>query len=372
MQKKVLTVLGTRPEAIKLAPVIQALRARTAQLASCVCVTGQHREMLGPFLELFKIEPNWNLDLMKPDQSLFELTASILTALQPIFESQKPDIVLVQGDTTTAFAASLAAFYSQIPVGHVEAGLRSQERYSPFPEEVNRRLTSVLSTLHFAPTERTKENLLRENVPAESIFVTGNTVVDALLTILDEHGSSGHTAESWAAPDKKLILVTGHRRENFGAGLANLCHALKRIAAENQDVEIVYPVHLNPRVSTAVRAELVGAKRIHLLPPLDYLTFIRLMSRAYLIVTDSGGIQEEAPSLGKPVLVTRQVTERQEALEAGAAKLVGTEAEHIATEVQILLDDPVEYHRMATAGNPFGDGKAAQRIVRILHEILND
>jgi len=363
---KVLTVFGTRPEAIKLAPVIKELERHGNEFVSLVCVTAQHREMLDPFLQLFNIKPHWDLNIMKPNQTLFEVTVSVLSKLKPVLEQEKPDFVLVQGDTTTAFATALAAFYLKIPIGHVEAGLRTANKYSPFPEEINRRLISHLADLHFAPTERAKVNLLAEGINEGKIFVTGNTVVDALLMILERTKDIDPLQELELAADRKLILVTAHRRESFGEGLVNICKALRTIVEEEKDVEIIYPVHLNPNVRSTVERYLKGAPRIHLIEPLDYVAFVHLMKRAYIILTDSGGIQEEAPSLGKPVLVMRETTERPEVIEAGAAKLVGTKTESIVEETLLLLRNPDLYAQMASAKNPFGDGRAAQRVVEII------
>lgn len=368
---KVLTVFGTRPEAIKLAPVIRELE-RHPEIQSKVCVTAQHREMLDPFLELFAIEPDWDLNIMKPDQSLFDVTSSVLKGLEGILKSARPDVVLVQGDTTTAFAAALAAFYRRIPVGHVEAGLRSYEKYNPFPEEMNRRLTDVLVDLFFAPTENAKRNLVGEGVDESKVFVTGNTVIDALFLVLSQESqveSQPPLKDSGLlTDDSRLILVTSHRRESFGQGLENICLALKKIAERNKDVEIVYPVHFNPKVREPVAKILTGIDRIHLLEPLDYGPFILLMNKAHMILTDSGGIQEEAPALDKPVLVMRNVTERPEVIAVGAGKLVGTEVDSVVKEAQSLLEDNDEYKRMAAAPNPYGDGHAAERIVKVLME----
>jgi len=366
---KALTVFGTRPEAIKLAPVIRELE-RHSEITSRVCATAQHREMLDQVLELFEIKPDWDLNLMRKDQSLFDITADGLRALETVLKEEKPDVVLVQGDTTTAFVASLAAYYLKIRIGHVEAGLRTFDKYNPFPEEMNRRLADTLCDLYFAPTELAKQNLLREGVPEEKVFVTGNTVIDALLLVLSRESQVGgqQLLEDSGLPtdDSRLILVTGHRRESFGAGFEHICKGLRKIAEHYDDVQIVYPVHLNPNVQEPVHRILGKIRNIRLIDPLEYSMFASLMNKAYLILTDSGGIQEEAPSLGKPVLVMREKTERPEAIEAGTAKLVGTESERIFTEAQRLLDNADEYNKMARAVNPFGDGKAAERIVQIL------
>ncbi|MEN3009737.1 MAG: UDP-N-acetylglucosamine 2-epimerase (non-hydrolyzing), partial [Candidatus Bipolaricaulaceae bacterium] len=360
-------VLGTRPEAIKLAPVIFELK-RHPKVISRVCVTAQHREMLDPFLRLFNIDPDYDLNIMQPNQTLFDITARALYGLKDVLESERPDIVLVQGDTTTAFAAALATFYLKIPIGHVEAGLRTSDKYQPFPEEINRRLISHLADLHFAPTERAKANLLAEGIPPARIHVTGNTVIDALLFILERTRDQDVLPPELARlpPDRKIILVTAHRRENFGKGLENICIALRRIVQEAPEVEIVYPVHLNLNVRAVALRLLAGIERVRLLDPLDYVAFVHLMARSYFILTDSGGIQEEAPTLKKPVLVLRDTTERPEVLEVGAAKLVGTNPNKIVSETLNLLRNPREYDRMANAGNPFGDGQAAIRIVKSL------
>jgi len=371
---KVLTILGTRPEAIKLAPVVKELE-RHPEIVSRVCVTAQHREMLDQVLELFEIKPDWDLNLMRKGQSLFDITARGLRALESVLVDEKPDIVLVHGDTTTTFAASLAAYYLRIKIGHVEAGLRTFDKYNPFPEEMNRRLTDTLCDLYFTPTELAKQNLLRERVQEEKISVTGNTVIDALLWMIHQqavpsaqkHLESLFQKKSGIALDnRRVILVTGHRRESFGKGFEDICQGLKRIADHYADVQVVYPVHLNPNVREPVQRILGAIKNVYLIDPLDYALFIFLMKRSYLILTDSGGIQEEAPSLGKPVLVMREKTERPEAIEARTAKLVGTDKERIFAEAQRLLDNEDEYDEMAHAINPFGDGKAAERIVQIL------
>lgn len=363
--RTVLTIFGTRPEAVKLAPVIKELE-RHPGFASRVCVTAQHREMLDPFLKLFEIVPDYDLNVMQPRQSLFDVTSRVLLGLEGVLEEEKPDVVLIQGDTTTAFAGALAAFYAKKKIGHVEAGLRTEDRYNPFPEEINRRLVTHLADLHFAPTERARANLLAEGIRDEMVFVTGNTVIDSLLMTLGRTKGQDHLPDVLDDPGRKLILVTAHRRESFGTGLANITQALREIAARADDVEIVYPVHLNPNVRSAVEGALRGVARVHLIDPVDYVAFVHLMERAFLILTDSGGIQEEAPSLNKPVLVMREVTERPEAVETGAAKLVGTSPGTIVEETLRLLRDREEYNRMAKAGNPFGDGHAAERIVSAL------
>lgn len=367
--KRILTIFGTRPEAIKMAPVVKALKDRGGAVDARVCVTAQHREMLDQVLSLFDIGPDWDLDLMAPGQDLTDLTSRVLPALRNVLEEWRPDMVVVQGDTTTAFAAALSAFYARLDIGHVEAGLRTGKRYSPWPEELNRRLAGALATHHFAPTERARNNLLAEGTPGDRIWVTGNTVIDALLQVADiaRGDAAQELAERFAFLDasRRLIVVTGHRRENFGRGFENICRALRRIA-ERDDVEIVYPVHLNPNVQEPVRSILGGMTNVHLLEPLDYLPFVGLLDRAYLILTDSGGIQEEAPSLGKPVLVMRDTTERPEAVDAGTVLLVGTEEERMVSETLRLLEDERHYESMARAHNPYGDGRAAERIVKEL------
>lgn len=374
MKKKIMLVFGTRPEAIKMAPLVKGLQARSDNFETVVCVTAQHREMLDQVLKLFEIEPEHDLNIMKPGQDLFDITANILTGLKPVLAAERPDWVLVHGDTTTTLAASLAAFYSQIRVGHVEAGLRTGNKRAPFPEEINRRLTGNLTDLHFSPTPVAQANLLREGVDPAHIVVTGNTVIDALLTVVHKlrHDTAAQRelAERFAFldPAKRLILVTGHRRENFGEGFQNICEALADIAAAHPDVEILYPVHLNPNVRRPVQ-EILAARQlsnVHLIDPVDYLPFVYLMDRSHLIITDSGGVQEEAPSLGKPVLVMRETTERPEAVEAGTVLLVGTSREAIVREAQRLLIDEAAYAAMSRAHNPYGDGHAVDRIIEAL------
>lgn len=368
--KKILLVFGTRPEAIKMAPVVRAL-SQEKQWEVKVCVTAQHRQMLDQVLDLFNIKPDFDLNLMKPGQDLTDITSNVLIGMRDVFNQWKPDLVLVHGDTTTAMAASLAAFYAKIPVAHVEAGLRTNDIYSPWPEEMNRRIVGRIASLHFAPTETARANLLAEGCVDESIFVTGNTIIDALLNVVDRINAdvtiNQHLRERFAflQVDKRLILVTGHRRENFGQGFEDICKALRTIAARD-DVEIVYPVHLNPNVQEPVRRILGDCPRIHLIEPLDYLPFVYLMNHAYILLTDSGGIQEEAPSLGKPVLVMRDTTERPEAVAAATVKLVGTDAERIVSEITRLLDDQQEYQRMSHTHNPYGDGRAADRIASVI------
>jgi UDP-N-acetylglucosamine 2-epimerase (non-hydrolysing) len=368
---KVLTVFGTRPEAIKMAPLVHAL-AKDPHFEAKVCVTAQHREMLDQVLNLFSIVPDYDLNIMSPGQGLTEITCRILQGLKPVLESFKPDVVLVHGDTTTTAAASLAAFYQRIPVGHVEAGLRTGDLYSPWPEEANRTLTGHLAMYHFAPTENSRQNLLRENLSDKRIFVTGNTVIDALFWVRDRvmNDEALNTDLSLRFPflntGKKMILVTGHRRESFGQGFEKICHALAEIAASNPDVQIVYPVHLNPNVSEPVNRILGHVDNVMLIEPQEYLPFVWLMNHAWLILTDSGGIQEEAPSLGKPVLVMRETTERPEAIDAGTVRLVGTDSQRIVDEVTRLLRDEEEYQRMSRAHNPYGDGRACERILSAL------
>ncbi|MFV8413769.1 non-hydrolyzing UDP-N-acetylglucosamine 2-epimerase [Vibrio owensii] len=367
-KKKILTVFGTRPEAIKMAPLVHALANDERFEAKC-CVTAQHREMLDQVLELFEIKPDYDLNLMKAGQSLNDVTARILLELKPVLQEFKPDVVLVHGDTATTFAASLAAYYEQIEVGHVEAGLRTGNIYSPWPEEANRKLTGALTKYHFAPTENSQNNLLKENTNPADISITGNTVIDALLMVKDKIDNDAALNEQLAAQfpmlkeDKKLILVTGHRRESFGGGFERICEALARTAKDNPDAQILYPVHLNPNVREPVNRILSNVDNVHLIEPQQYLPFIYLMSRAHIILTDSGGIQEEAPSLGKPVLVMRNTTERPEAVAAGTVKLVGTDVDKIITGLEVLLKDEEAYKAMSFAHNPYGDGLACQRIL---------
>ncbi|MGL0926827.1 non-hydrolyzing UDP-N-acetylglucosamine 2-epimerase [Vibrio vulnificus] len=367
-KKKVLTVFGTRPEAIKMAPLVHALAADERFEAKC-CVTAQHREMLDQVLELFEITPDYDLNLMKVGQTLNEVTARILLELKPVLQEFKPDVVLVHGDTATTFAASLAAYYEQIAVGHVEAGLRTGNIYSPWPEEANRKLTGALTTYHFAPTETSKQNLLQENFAEENIFVTGNTVIDALLMVKEKIEQDADLKATLASQfpyldeSKKLILVTGHRRESFGGGFERICEALAQTAKQHPEVQILYPMHLNPNVREPVNRILGSVENVLLIEPQQYLPFIYLMDRAHIILTDSGGIQEEAPSLGKPVLVMRDTTERPEAVAAGTVKLVGTDVEKIVSNLNTLLTDSEAYQAMSFAHNPYGDGKACQRIL---------
>lgn len=361
---EVLVVFGTRPEAIKMAPVVKALQA-DERFETRVCVTAQHREMLDQVLELFEITPDIDFNLMKPGQNLTTITSGVLENLSQELEKNKPDYILVHGDTTTTMAASLAAYYHQVPVGHVEAGLRTGNIYSPWPEEMNRKIAGCISHLHFAPTASSEANLLREGVSQDAITITGNTVIDALLMVVNklENSDTSEYDALYSAVDfsKKVILVTGHRRESFGGGFERICVALKTLA-ERDDVEIVYPVHLNPNVREPVNRILANCHNVHLIEPLEYLPFVHLMNKSHLIISDSGGIQEEAPSLGKPVLVMRDTTERPEAVEAGTVKLVGSDVDTIVDNARALLDDQKAYEAMSFAHNPYGDGKAAQRI----------
>jgi UDP-N-acetylglucosamine 2-epimerase (non-hydrolysing) len=373
--KKVAIVFGTRPEAIKMAPLIKSLRCQPS-ISTSVIATGQHRELLSQALSLFEIKTDLDLQVMLPDQGLAELFSRVLLGVTGALQDCGPDLVVVHGDTSTTLAASLAAFYLSIPVAHVEAGLRSGNMRAPWPEEANRRLTAPLSSLHFAPTERARAKLLAEGISPQTIFVTGNTVIDALLDAVAilERSESRRSELDRLLPslrtDKRILLVTGHRRENFGPGIESICGALRDICSV-RDVQVVYPVHPNPSIRSSVQRMLSGIDDIHLVEPLDYLPFVRLMSRADLILTDSGGVQEEAPSLGKPVLVTRDTTERPEAVDAGGVRVVGTDRLTIVTEVLRLLDDPAAYDRMARAPNPFGDGRAGSRIAAIINDYLS-
>ena len=371
--KKILTIFGTRPEAIKMAPLVLALTA-DKRFDAKVCVTAQHREMLDQVLDLFEIEPDFDLSIMKPGQTLNDITTSILVGLKPILESFRPDIVLVHGDTATTFAAALAAYYQQIKVGHVEAGLRTGNIYSPWPEEANRKLTSAITNYHFAPTVGSKQNLLKEGVPENDITVTGNTVIDALFLVKEKLEKDKAQYLNLAAnfgflhKDKKLILVTGHRRESFGGGFDRICDALRQIAIMHPQAQILYPVHLNPNVQEPVNRLLSDLDNIFLIEPQPYLRFCYLMDRATVILTDSGGIQEEAPSLGKPVLVMRDTTERPEAVDAGTVRLVGTDIGLIVSQINTLLTDDGEYRKMSLAHNPYGDGLASARILDFLDQ----
>jgi len=380
MPKKILIIFGTRPEAIKMAPVVKGFQMASPDIHTVVCVTAQHRQMLDQVLNLFNITPEYDLNVMQPGQDLFDITCNILLGLKQVLASEKPDLILVHGDTTTTLAASLAAYYSGVQVGHVEAGLRTGHKRAPFPEEMNRKLTGSITDLHFAPTQVARSNLIREGVDPETIFVTGNTVIDALLETTQrlkdtsELNASFDQQFHFLNQSKKLILVTGHRRENFGQGFENICNALADIAESTQDVEILYPVHLNPNVRQPVSDILASRKlaNVHLIDPVDYLPFVYLMNRSYLIITDSGGVQEEAPSLGKPVLVMRDTTERPEAVAAGTVKLVGTSREAIVKETLNLLHNPPEYLQMSQAHNPYGDGQAAGRIVQTVLAVLGN
>ena len=370
--KKIFLVFGTRPEAIKMAPLVKALQKDTEHFETRVCVTAQHRQMLDQVLEVFGITPEYDLNIMAPNQDLYDITAKVLMGLREVLKDFRPDTVLVHGDTTTSMAASLAAFYMQIPVGHVEAGLRTYNMLSPWPEEMNRQVTDRICTYYFAPTEQSKKNLLQENIDEKKIFITGNTVIDALLMAVDIISSTPGMEEKiakefqekgYTVGNREYILVTGHRRENFGEGFLHICKAIKELAALHPDMDIVYPVHLNPNVQKPVYELLSGVDNVYLISPLDYLPFIYAMQHSTLLLTDSGGVQEEAPSLGKPVLVMRDTTERPEAVEAGTVKLVGTDAEAIVSNVTALLQDKEMYKRMSETHNPYGDGQACERIM---------
>lgn len=381
MIKTIMLVFGTRPEAIKMAPLVKAFQADTEHFRTVVCVTAQHRQMLDQVLNLFAIVPDYDLNIMQAEQDLYDITSRVLTGMRDVLNEVKPDIVLVHGDTTTSTAAALAAFYKQIPVGHIEAGLRTNNIYSPWPEEMNRQLTGRIATYDFAPTQLSKQNLLRENVSEDKIFVTGNTVIDALHWVIKKLKSSDDMQNELNAllkkngydvtrldNGRKLVLITGHRRENFGDGFISMCSAIKALNLEYPDIDFVYPMHLNPNVRSPIH-EVFGEQspeNMFFIEPLDYLPFVFLMEKSYLVLTDSGGIQEEAPGLGKPVLVMRNTTERPEALEAGTVKLVGTDFDMIISEVSRLIDDPAHYHRMSHAVNPYGDGNACPRIVNAL------
>lgn len=379
--QKILFVFGTRPEAIKMAPLIRELQRRPASFEALVCVTGQHRSMLDQVLSFFGIAPDFDLNIMKPGQDLTDIATSVMLALRPVLQQVQPQRILVQGDTTTTFAAGLAAFYARVPVGHVEAGLRSGDYFAPWPEELNRVLTSRVADQHFAPTEEARQNLLREGIAGEHVYVTGNTVVDALLDVVgrieSDHELRARLDASFQLLDRsrRLILVTGHRRENFGSAFEEICHALREIVRRHPDVELVYPVHLNPNVRRPVY-EILGSgseegARIHLIEPVDYLPFVYLMNRAYIIITDSGGVQEEAPSLGKPVLVMRDTTERPEAVRAGTVRLVGTRRDVIVAEASRLLQDSEHFLTMSRAHNPYGDGLASRRIADLMERETN-
>ena len=362
---KVITIFGTRPEAIKMAPLVRELKKHPDEIDCKVAVTAQHREMMDQVLRLFDLTPDYDLNVMQANQTLFDITVRALAGLREILQREKPDLVLVHGDTTTTFVGALAAYYLQIPVGHVEAGLRTYNKYSPFPEEINRRLTGALTDLHFSPTRQTKRNLLLEGTPAENIFVTGNTVIDALVeTVKKDYTFSDPLLQGLDFTNRRLLLVTAHRRENLGQPLENICIALKELVRDYPDVEVVFPVHKNPLVRQVVEKGLGDLERVHLIEPLDYQPFANLIKNCYLILSDSGGLQEEAPALGKPVLVLRNTTERPEAVEAGAVRLVGAEREAVTAAAKRLLDDRRDYEKMANIVNPYGDGRASQRIVQ--------
>lgn len=379
-------IFGTRPEAIKMAPLVKALQARSDEFETIVTVTGQHRQMLDQVLHLFDIHPDYDLDIMKPGQDLYDVTARILTGMREVLAECKPDLVLVHGDTSTSTAAALSAFYAQIPVGHVEAGLRTGDIYSPWPEEMNRRITGRIATLHFSPTDMAAENLVKENVDRKDITITGNTVIDALHTVVEKIKSNPELSETLRADiaaigydtknilngDRRMVLITGHRRENFGEGFLNICRAIQRLSTAYPEIDFVYPMHLNPNVRRPI-AEMFEGKNfpnVYFIEPLEYLPFVYMMMHSYLIITDSGGIQEEAPSLGKPVLVMREVTERPEALAAGTIRLVGTDADKIVGEAAKFIDDSVYYHANSLIANPYGDGKACQRIIDFIAQKL--
>ena len=380
MMKKIMLVFGTRPEAIKMAPLVKEFQKHPEEFETIVCVTGQHREMLDQVLHIFDIRPDYDLNIMKQGQDLYDVTARVLTGMRDIFKVCRPDVVLVHGDTTTSTAAALAAFYQQIPVGHIEAGLRTHNIYSPWPEEMNRQITGRIATYDFAPTPLSRENLLKENVPDSQITVTGNTVIDALYWVVDKIKSDNSLDKSLEnelakagydvtrlSGGKKLVLITGHRRENFGDGFISMCTAIKDLTNKYPDVDFVYPMHLNPNVRKPIHEvfgeNLTGLGNMFFIEPLEYLSFVYLMEKSTIVLTDSGGIQEEAPGLGKPVLVMRDTTERPEALDAGTVKLVGTDYDKIVNEVSLLLDDPEAYEKMSKAVNPYGDGKACGRMV---------
>lgn len=370
---RILTIFGTRPEAIKMAPIVTGLRNDT-RFHSELCITAQHREMLDQVLALFDLRPDYDLNVMRPGQDLYDVTATILSGLRQVLLDSKPDMVLVHGDTATTLSATLAAYYARVPVGHIEAGLRTGDLHSPWPEEGNRRVTGALAAMHFAPTETSRASLLRENIPENRIMVTGNTVVDALLQVNGLINSDPALERELAShfpflsTDRRIVLVTGHRRESFGGGFERICQALRQIADRFDDVDVVYPMHLNPNVREPVQRILGSCSNIHLIEPLDYLPFVMLMSRSYIIITDSGGIQEEAPSLGKPVLVMRDTTERPEAVHAGTVRLVGTDTEVIVEQATRLLTDQKAYDEMSFAHNPYGDGQATSRILNRLAE----
>ena len=383
IMKNMMLVFGTRPEAIKMSPLVKEFQKYPEKFETIVCVTGQHREMLDQVLRIFDIQPDYDLNIMKQGQDLYDVTARVLTGMRDVLKETRPDIVLVHGDTTTSTAAALAAFYQQIPVGHIEAGLRTHNIYSPWPEEVNRQITGRIATYHFAPTSLSKDNLLQEGISGEQIIVTGNTVIDALYMVVEKIKNDGILScelekvlkasgydISRLSDGRKLVLITGHRRENFGDGFISMCKAIKSLSEKYPEVDFVYPMHLNPNVRKPIHEVFGESQRANLffIEPLEYLSFVYLMEKSTLVLTDSGGIQEEAPGLGKPVLVMRDTTERPEALEAGTVKLVGTDYDKIVGEVSALLDDPVYYNRMSKAVNPYGDGKACKRIVAFLNK----
>lgn len=367
--KKILIVFGTRPEAIKMAPVVHKFQQYPEKFEVKVCVTAQHREMLDQVLSLFNIEPDYDFNLMKPNQDLSDITSLILLKFKALFQEYRPDIVFVHGDTTTTMASSIASFYHKITVAHIEAGLRTHDIYSPYPEEMNRQITARIAKYHFAPTNTSKNNLLQEGILEENIHITGNTVIDALFQVVEKQKNRFINIKGYTPSDKKIILVTGHRRENFGQGFINICEAIKKIAINNPDMDIVYPVHLNPNVQTVVHEKLGNISNVYLIDPLEYEQFVYLLSHVYIALTDSGGVQEEAPSLGIPILVMRENTERPEAVDAGTVKLVGTDVNKIVNEVELLINNKNYYNKMSTALNPYGDGHASDKIVKV---IMND
>ncbi|WP_312702026.1 non-hydrolyzing UDP-N-acetylglucosamine 2-epimerase [Sedimentibacter sp.] len=369
---KVLVIFGTRPEAVKMAPIIKSLKNDEEYFDTKICVTAQHREMLDQVLRIFEIKPDYDLNIFKSGQTLTEITCRALMGLEGVIEDFKPDIVLVQGDTSTVFSGALAAFYHQVKIGHVEAGLRSGNMYSPYPEEANRKLTGIITDFHFAPTETSKENLLNEGYDEEKLYVTGNTSIDALKWVIDkDYKFEDEILNNIDFENKKVILLTAHRRENIGEPMENIFSALRDVLQKNPDAEVIYPMHLNPKVREIAREVFKDTKGVYLIEPLDYLPFTNLMSKCYMVVTDSGGVQEEAPSLGKPVLVVRRETERPEGVEAGTARLVGTERDVIFDEADKLLNDDTEYKKMANAVNPYGDGSAAEHIVKAIKEAFS-
>lgn len=364
---KVLVIFGTRPEAVKMAPIVKALKKNEDYFHSKICVTAQHRDMLDQVLRIFDIEPDYDLNIFESGQTLTQITSRALLGLEEVIKDFKPDLILVQGDTTTVFSGALAAFYHQVKIGHVEAGLRSGNLYSPYPEEANRMMTGVITDFHFAPTIRSKNNLLREGYDENKIFITGNTSIDALSWVIDkDYKFESEDINNIDFENKKVVLLTAHRRENIGEPMENIFSAVKEVAEKNEDIEVIYPIHLNPKVREIAREVFKGMDRVHIIEPLDYLPFTNLMNKCYLVVTDSGGVQEEAPSLGKPVLVVRRETERPEGIEAGTAKLVGTDRGNIYKELDLLVNNEEEYKKMANAVNPYGDGKAAEYIIQAI------